>query len=120
MGDEIIISLVDVVGDGICVTDDDGQKLYELIVENFSNGNSVKLSFDGVIDLTSAFLNTAIGQLYGHFEEDFIRNNLSVTDISDNDVVILSRVVERAKSFFDNPEPYINAASDVLGDDGDC
>jgi len=34
-----------------------------------------------------------------------------------NDVVILKRVVDRAKSFFDDPDHYIRVANAVLGDD---
>lgn len=117
MNDEIIINVVKVVGDSICVTDEDGKKVYDVIVDALHNGKKVKISFNGVTDLTSAFLNNAIGKLYGNFDEAYIKSKISVTDISKNDVVILKRVVDRAKSFFDDPKHYIRVANEVLGDD---
>lgn len=117
MNNEVIINVVKIVGDSICVTDEDGKKVYDVIVDALHNGKKVKISFNGVTDLTSAFLNNAIGKLYGAFDEAFIKSKISVTDISENEVVILKRVVDRAKSFFDDSEHYIRVANEVLGDD---
>ena len=117
MNNEVIINVVKVVGDSICVTDEDGKKVYDVINNALSDGKKIIISFDGVTDLTSAFLNNAIGQLYGNFDEAFVKSKISVTDISKIDVVILKRVVDRAKSFFDDPDHYIRVANAVLGDD---
>ena len=117
MNNEVIINVVKVVGDSICVTDEDGKKVYDVINNALSDGKKIIISFDGVTDLTSAFLNNAIGQLYGNFDEAFVKSKISVTDISKIDVVILKRVVDRAKSFFDDPDHYTRAANAVLGDD---
>ena len=119
MDDEVIINVAKVVGDSICVTDGDGKKVYDAINHGLSDKKKIIISFDGVTDLTSAFLNNAIGQLYGNFDEILIKSNLSVTDISKNDVVILKRVVDRAKSFFADPDHYRRIANKVLGDDSD-
>lgn len=115
MNNEVIINVVKVVGDSICVTDEDGGKVYDVIKDALSDEKKIIISFDGVTDLTSAFLNNAIGQLYGNFNEAFIKSKLSVTDMSKNDVVILRRVVERAKSFFDDPDHYIRVVNAFLG-----
>ena len=117
MNNGVTINVVKVVGDRICVTDEDGKKVYNVINDALSDGKKIIISFNGVTDLTSAFLNNAIGQLYGNFDEAFIKSKLSVTDMSINDVVILKRVVDRAKSFFDDPDHYIRVANAVLGDD---
>jgi len=115
MNNEVIINVVKVVGDSICVTDEDGKKVYDVINDALYDGKKIIISLDGVTDLTSAFLNNAIGQLYGNFDEALIKSNLSVTDMSKNDMVILRRVVDRAKSFFDDPDHYIRVANVVLG-----
>lgn len=115
MNNEVIINVVKVVGDSICVTDEDGGKVYDVINDALSDEKKIIISFDGVTDLTSAFLNNAIGQLYGNFNEAFIKSKLSVTDMSKNDVVILRRVVDRAKSFFDDPDHYIRVVNAVFG-----
>jgi len=96
------ISIVEVVGDSICATDGDGKKVYDVIFGALSNEKEIIISFDGVTDLTSAFLNNAIGQLYGKFEKDYIKSKLRVSDMSKSDIVLLKRVVDRAKSFFED------------------
>ena len=75
------------------------------------------MSFRGVTDLTSAFLNVAVGQLYGEFTEEEIRAKLSVTDASPDDLELLKRVVDRAKEFFKDPDRFTAAAKEVLGED---
>lgn len=115
MNNEVIINVLKVVGDSICVTDEDGKKVYYVINDALSDRKKIIISFDGVTDLTSAFLNNAIGQLYGNFDEAFIKSKLSVTDMSKNDVVILRRVVDRAKSFFDDPDHYKRVDNAVFG-----
>ncbi|WP_048206258.1 STAS-like domain-containing protein [Methanococcoides methylutens] len=117
MDNEVVINIVEIIDDGICVTDGDGQKIYSVIENALSDGKKVIISFDGVIDLTSAFLNNAIGQLYGNFDEAYIRSKLSVINMDKNDRIILKMVVDRAKRFFDDPDHYIRVAKEVLGDD---
>jgi hypothetical protein len=96
------INLVEVVGNSICVTDGDGKKVYDVIFSALSNESEIIISFDGVTDLTPTFLNNAIGQLYGKFKKDYIKSKLRVSNVSKNDMVLLKRVVDRAKSFFED------------------
>lgn len=116
---ELRIDIAEVVGDGICVSVEDGQKIYELIKDAIEKDHRVVLSFANVTDLTSAFLNAAIGQLYGKFEEDVVQSKLSIENIHQEEIDILKRVVDRAKSYFKNPTPFIEAVNDLLGDKND-
>lgn len=116
MNNEVTINVLKVVGDSICVTDEDGTKVYDVINNALFDEKKIIISFDGVTDLTSVFLNNAIGQLYGKYQEAFVKSKISVTDISKNDVVILKRVVDRAKSFFADPNHYTRVANDILGE----
>jgi hypothetical protein len=102
MNNMVKISAVEVVGDSMCVTDGDGKKVYDVIFDALSNEKEIIISFDSVTDLTPTFLNNAIGQLYGKFKKDYIRSKLRVSDISQNDMILLKRVVDRAKSFFED------------------
>ncbi|MCL5126448.1 MAG: STAS-like domain-containing protein [Deltaproteobacteria bacterium] len=65
MNEIITISFFEIVGSPLCVASDDGEKVYERIRKAIKQGRSVALSFMNITSLTSAFLNTAIGQLYG-------------------------------------------------------
>jgi hypothetical protein len=113
------ISIFEVVGSPLCVASDDGQKVYERLAAAIREGRSVTISFHNISTLTSAFLNAAIGQLYGVFSEDQIRTLLNVEDMQPDDLVLLKRVVETAKEYFKDPQKFDQAVRDELGDEGD-
>ena len=117
MKESISLSIFDIVGSGLCIASDDGQKVHDAIAAGLRAGNRVGLSFRNLEALTSAFLNVAVGQLYGEFSEEQIKSMLSVTDGSPDDLFLLKRVVERSKEFFKDPDRFHAAAKEVLGDD---
>jgi hypothetical protein len=82
-------------------------------------GRNVMLSFHNITTLTSAFLNAAIGQLYGTFSEEEIRSLLNVRDMQQDDVALLKRVVETAKQYFKDPQKFDQALRETLEDDND-
>jgi hypothetical protein len=110
------ILLSDLVHGPYCVSSADGGVVHDEIAARLQNGEDVVISFAGIEDVTSAFLNSAIGQLYGDFGEDEIRRHLRVTDAEVDHLALLKRVVDRAKEFFRAPEHYHAAITDALGD----
>ena len=122
MSTDVTISIFEVVGSPLCVASGDGQKVYDRIAAVLKQDRRVSLSFRNVSTLTSAFLNTAIGQLYGTFTADQIRALLKVEDMEADDVALLRRVVGTAKRYFQDPERFNNVVREVLEvleDDGD-
>ena len=115
MSESVIIRVFDVVGTPLCVSSADGQLVYDKLLPLVREGRKVTLSFAQVQTLISAFLNTAIGQLYGEFTEEQVRERLSVRDMLPEDVALLKRVVENAKSYFRDPERF----KQVTGQEGD-
>ena len=113
------ISIYEVVGSPLCVASGDGQKVYERLAPVIGQGRCAVLSFRNVALLTSAFLNTAIGQLYGKFDEERIRASLNVADMEPDDAALLKRVVETAKRYFRDPEGFDQTIREVLEDGGD-
>jgi len=103
MKDKITISVFEIVGNGFCVASEDGQKIFDQVKTAFKAAQNVDISFKNVTSLTSAFLNTSIGQLYSSFDEAFVREHLSVSDLETDDLFLLKRVVETAKEYFKNP-----------------
>ena len=95
-----------IVGSIHCMAAHQATPLYEAIVSLLENGKQVVLSFEKIEDLTSAFLNEAIGRLYGQFDQTNIRALLSVdaTKISKSDLALLKTVTNRAKSYFSDPD----------------
>jgi len=106
MSEPVIIRVFDVVGSPLCVSSADGQLVYEKIIPLLREGRKVAISFAQVETLISAFLNNAIGQLYGELSEDRVRELLSVRDMLPEDVALLKRVVENAKTYFRDPERF--------------
>jgi hypothetical protein len=109
MATERVMKVVDIVGDALCVASEDGQKVFDAIEPLMSAGTFVRLSFAGVKSLTTAFLNSAIGQLYSKFTEDQIRGHFGVADMEQDDVGLLKIVINRAKQYFKDPKPFEKA-----------
>lgn len=116
MNDDIAIKVFEVVGSKLCVASSDGQKVHDQIVAAINAGRKVELSFANVESLTSAFLNAAIGQLYGELSEQKIRANLSVAGMTPDDIDLLRRVVEAAKQYFKNPNRVKKIVGETLGE----
>jgi hypothetical protein len=115
MPDEITIRIFDVIASPLAVSSDDGQKVYDAIAPLIRQNQKVRLSFDKIEIMISAFLNAAIGQLYGEFSEDTVRSLFGVQDMSREDLVLLKYVVDNAKLYFAHREEFDRAWQEELG-----
>lgn len=113
----VTVRIYDLAGGPLCVSTEDGQAVYDKIAPLLRQGRKVVLSFAGVETIISAFLNAAVGQLYGEFPEERIRELLSVEGMEDQDLKVLKRVVDNAKAYFANREKYDQAWKQELGDE---
>lgn len=113
--DNSTLNVVNVVGDSFCVEAEDGQKVFELVRRVLIDGRKVTLSFLNVEMLTTAFLNTAVGQLYRDFPEELIRENVKVENLNQSGLVSLKRVVDTAKLYYKDPEAMQRSIDDILG-----
>ena len=111
------IRLTEIVGSDLCIASEDGQKVHDAIKKALQEKKDVRISFKNVDDLTSAFLNSAIGQLYSEFSEDELKASLAVSDASPEDLLLLKRVIQRAKEFFMDKERFEVATRELLGED---
>ena len=100
------IKINDIIGTSIGVSSEDGQKVFEAIFPLLEQEKSVVLSFENMEIVISAFLNVAIGQLYGVLDEQRIKQFLSIEEksITAEDKYLLKRVVDNAKKYFSNKE----------------
>ena len=99
-----IIRIIDVIDGAICVDAQDGEKVFEAIKDHLKNRENVTLSFEGVEFVISAFLNVAIGKLYGVCSEEEIKENFSVEHMKQEDVIKLKRAIDNGKAFYKNRE----------------
>jgi len=116
MSNHLVFSIFEIVGSTLCVASSDGQKVYDRLDPALNEGRGVTLSFRNVTTLTSAFLNAAIGQLYGKFSEEQVRSLLKVQDMQSDDLGLLKRVVETAKIYFRDPQRFDQAVQETSTD----
>ena len=116
MSENIRISMFEIVGSPFCVASDDGQRIHDRLDVALKANREVALSFCNVTALTAAFLNAAIGQLYGTFSEKHIRNLLKVEDAEQDDLALLKRVVDNAKLYFKDPKRYDQVVREAIED----
>ncbi len=106
--------MFEVVGSPLCVASSDGQKVYDRLAAALKADQDVLLSFHNVTVLTAAFLNAAVGQLYGTFSEKKIRSLLKIEDAEQDDLALLKRVVDNAKLYFKDPQRFNQAVREIL------
>ena len=114
MSQDIEISVYQTVGSPLCVATHDGQKVHDRIAPALKKGRKVIVSFANVSNITSAFLNAAIGQLYGEFSEDKIKAGLQISNLEPEDRALLKRVIETAKAYFKDPDRFSQARRKAL------
>lgn len=114
--DHELVRVVEAVGTPICVSVEAGDRLYSVLAPRVRDHLPVRVSFAGVERLTTAFLNAGIGQLYNEFTEEDIRVSLQISDATDSNLRLLSRVIENAKRFFHDPERREMLMNEAIGD----
>ena len=114
------ISISSIIRGGICVAATDGQKVHKAIYDAIESGNRVEISFFGITRMTTAFLNAAIGQLYGEFEESRIKKHLAPpVDYEDWHLRRLKMVVDRAKVYFAEMDMVEKMFQEIENDSGE-
>lgn len=110
MDAEKVISIRDVVGSEVCIASDIGQSVYLATKAAISQGKKICLSFENIIIISSAFLNSSIGQLYnGEFSDEDIEERLRIINMSPDHLFLLERIKQRAKEYYKDPERFERA-----------
>ena len=117
MADIEKINIVSIIKNNVCVAPEDGEKVFQVILKALHEGKKVEISFKGIEDLTTLFLNVAIGKLYSEFRDEELKEKLSVVDASAQDLETLRRSVERAKEYHKDPTRFHSATNEFLGED---
>lgn len=112
----IKVIVYNIVGNSFCIEADDGQLIFNLLDKAFKEERTAQLDFQNVEMVTSAFLNTAVGQLYRDYSVDFIKQHLSVVNMLPEDMALLKRAVDTAKLFYSDPERLQKSINEILGE----
>lgn len=99
LGTNVIVRIVDEYGPH-CVSPEDGQRLFDRLVEALRLGKSIGLDFTKVETISTVFLNVAIGKLFGRFEADLIERLVRWGNIADADDRLIRLVIRNAKAHY--------------------
>lgn len=109
------IKIVDIIKSEFAVSPEDGDIIYNLASENIKNNDLICIDFSGVDITTTAFLNNAIGTLYKEFDTDILNKFITMSNISDSDLALVKKVIDRAKLTF--TDEALDKLGDELGDE---
>lgn len=74
----MVIRALDIVPQ--CYTQDDGHKVFKVLLPKLQQGERVELSFEGVETVPSSFVNTSLIRLLDVIPFERIKTNLSFTN----------------------------------------
>jgi hypothetical protein len=117
MPDPVSIRVLDIVGRPLAVDTADGQRLHDKIAPLLREGRKVVLSFDGISMVITAFLNAAIGQLYGEFPEPTVDSLLEVRNLLPVFQPTFDKSCELSKAYFRDPDRLKKAIQEVMGNE---
>ncbi len=87
----------------ICVTLEDGQKVYSRIYPELEKKRQVELDFYGVNIFASPFFNSAIGQLFREFTKEDLKGLLIIRNLNPTGNNVLKKVIENSSQYYQNP-----------------
>lgn len=109
-----LVRVVEITGEN-AVTQEDGQKLYEIIRQGLSSSQEMRLDFEGVKIFASPFFNAGVGQLLKDFGPDDLNRLLRFENLSSVGQEVLRRVIENSKRYFSSSDSYRKAQAEVIG-----
>jgi hypothetical protein len=110
------IRVTDVIGGPRAIDAADGAKVYEQVLGALRGSRKVRLSFDGIRMVITAFLNECVGKLYGALPGEQIDEMLEVTDLLPPFQSSLEKSVEWSKAYYADPERMERALREDLDD----
>jgi hypothetical protein len=117
MSEPIPIRVTDLINSPRAVDATDGERVFKEVCPLLKAGQKVQLSFDGIIMVITAFLNAAVGKLYGELPEQRINELLEVSNLRDAFQPSLDKSIEWSKAYFANRERMEQAIKEELQDE---
>ncbi|RXH52462.1 DUF4325 domain-containing protein [Kurthia gibsonii] len=111
------IFVKDIIASETAVAPIKGDILNKVIAEKLYSNETIEVNFEGIEDLTTAFLNKAIGNLYNSFSKDKIEKNIIAKNLDEVDMFLWDKVKERANVKFSKGTETGDDVRRLLGDD---
>ena len=115
---EIEIKVTDYSSANMAVSPDKAEVLFRTIAENLKQGNKVKVNFTEVKLVITAFLNIAIGKLFGDdsIKKDSLDKDLILFTEDERVKGLIEEVVINSKEFYENKKTNKPTVNDHLED----
>ncbi|MBZ4044254.1 STAS-like domain-containing protein [Flavobacterium hibisci] len=110
----------DIINSELAVSTENGEKVFKMIDSCLQKKEKIELDFAGITIMITAFLNAAIGKLYGkkEYTPDFLNEYLKLKNVELEDRSLFIDVIQRAKEYFANKEDFEkNSNNAIYGDD---
>ena len=114
-----MIRVRDFLNNSMAVSTDKAELIFNKCRKAIENGENIEFNFEDIKLVITAFLNIAIGKLYGlDIEYDNIDQHLNYTNASPSIKNMIDQVVDNSKKFYSNrPEGdkknnYLNKSID--------
>jgi hypothetical protein len=113
-----MVKVAEVIGT-ICITEEDGKKLYDVIHPLLKKNQRVDLDVSSDVVFASPFLNAAIGNLLADIPAEVLQTKLVFHQLDPTDHALLRSVVENAKRIFADPDYRENIRRVILDEEVD-
>jgi len=100
------ISVADVIGETICISVKDSEKLYNAMGEGLLSNDLLEVSFAGIDLIITAFLHEAVGQLLEKFSKMDIQRRIRFTNLEPDDERDIQLVITHAVDRYSNRGAY--------------
>ncbi|WP_414853239.1 STAS-like domain-containing protein [Brevibacillus sp. IT-7CA2] len=101
-----------------CITMDQGQKVYELIMPALSKQTYVELNFEGISIYASPFFNVAIGKLLKDFSSADLNTYLKFENLNPTGLEVLKISISNSQQYFKD-EKHKKVIDEVIREQGD-
>lgn len=117
MSETILVRVADLINTTRAVDAAAGERVFSEICPLLQRGDKVLLSFDGISLVITAFLNAAIGKLFGVIPPDKVSELLEVRDLDDAFHGTLESSLEISKAYYEDPERLKRSIKEVMDEE---
>lgn len=115
----MILKVGNILESNVAISMKKGELLLTEIENALRNEESVIVDFKEISDLTTAFLNVAIGHLYINHSREELNAKLQIINLDELDLFLLSQVIERVNLNQEKKEEFTALIKEVLSDGDD-
>ena len=103
------IRVVDLVEFTRAPDNDEAEKVFLAVEEQFRNGQNVTLCFEGIDFITPSFLASVIGRLLREYSEEDVRTRLKVVNLKPYLEFMVDAVIKSNVAYLKDPERHDRA-----------